>query len=128
MPYSRTVTIAVGYNGVTTGNTLTVTGDNSIDYSITVPGPSTNLAIGAEIDVSAVSFWRIMSTIAMTLKTNSTSAPDNTLTLTANVPAWWATGCGWTNPLTVDIENFYATIGGVTDATLTIEFLQDATP
>lgn len=78
--------------------------------------------------MSALASVYILSDQDLTLKTNSTGSPDDTIILTANKPVIWYAGCGWTNPLTVDVTKFYLTNGGGTSATFRARFLYDSTP
>lgn len=70
----------------------------------------------------------INSTQDVTLETNSGSAADDTLNLTANTPVLWYTGCGYTCPITADVTSIFITNASGAAATITADFLWDATP
>jgi hypothetical protein len=68
----------------------------------------TNVAQDLAADVSTIVSMAIESTTAMTIKTNDSATPDDTITLLANKPLLWDTQIlattGATCPLTVDID------------------------
>ncbi len=116
-------------NGSPVGQQVTVSADGKINEAdIIVPASSTNLHVLQSIDVSGLKSLLLSSTKPMTVKTNSSGSPDDTITLAANVPVIWYTGCGHPNPLTADVTGLYLTTGDVGEATLTIRGLQDVTP
>src|SRR5688572_18018962 len=59
------------------------------------------------IDVSQLVYLHISADKAMTLETNDSSSPDDTITLVADKPVVWFTGCGMDCPLTVDVTELY---------------------
>jgi hypothetical protein len=68
----------------------------------------------------------ILSDKDLTLKTNSSGSPGNTLTLTANKPLVWYQGCGLANPITVDVTKLFLT--AATAARVRVKVLCDVTP
>lgn len=116
-PLTKTVTITDG-------------GENNLD--VTVAASATNLNALWAIDVSALKSLYILSDKDITIKTNSSTEPDDTLTIKANVPFDWHTTKGFTNPLTVDVVSIYVTRtgagAGTGSGTLKIRALQDSTP
>ena len=86
----------------------------------------THVSVSVAIDVSEVTFFRIHSTTAATLKTNSSGAPDDTIALLADTAYYWYTTAYDPFLLTVDVTAIFVTNAAAT--VLTIEVLQDATP
>ena len=107
--------------------TNTATGSSVISLSETIAGSATT-QISVAIDVSALKAIAIKSTVATTLKTNSSGSPDDTIVLVADQPYVWFTGDYNASLLTVDITSIFFVVAGATAGTLTIEGVQDATP
>jgi len=84
--------------------------------------------VAIEIDVSAVKALYINSTQDMTLETNDTGSPDDTLNLLANVPCVWHENSYYALLLTVDVTALYLTNSSGSDATLNVWALYDSTP
>ena len=123
--HTYTITWTNGASTVT--KSTAVTADEQVELSATIPGSSANLQHTMHLDVSAMSSAFLLCTAAATVKTNSSSAPDATITLTANVPVCWYTGGGGTNPFgAVDVTTIYVTCAD--GGTLYIGALQDPTP
>lgn len=80
------------------------------------------------IDVSAVKAFAIVSDVAVTIKTNSSTVPDDTIVLVANKPYTWVLDSYDTFKLTVDVTSIFVVVAGTDDATVRIEGVQDATP
>lgn len=106
---------------------LSYSGSLAISVSETIAGSSTT-QLFVPVDVSAVKGFAIMSTVAATLKTNSSGSPDNTLVLRANEMYQWHTDSYDTFKLTTDVVSMYFVVAGATAGTVTIEAVADATP
>ena len=114
---------------VSKSRTDSQTAGESKELSEPVPDSSTDLAIAFTLDISQMKTFYIWSDVAMTVETNSGSAPDDTFTLVANVAQYWSAGTGETNPITADVTaNVYATNASGSAGTLHIRALQDPTP
>jgi hypothetical protein len=72
------------------------------------------------------SFFAI-STQDVTIETNDGSAPDDTITLKAGVPVWWAASSSLASPFTADVDSIFVTNAGDKAATVNIRVLYDAT-
>lgn len=110
--------------GTPVTGTVTSTGEAELNLEATVPG-SGNVVIAADVDVSALESLMVTCDGTITLATNDDGTPDDTFTITANVPMVWTADCGLPNPFasTVDVTSFKATKGTATDATLKIKIL-----
>ena len=82
-------------------------GQNKTSYSGTVPASTTNQAIDLAFPVTgAQAFW-LWSDTNLTILTNQIATPGQTINLVANVPLYWGSGLGTTNPITVAVTQLY---------------------
>lgn len=117
---------------VTSGITVTpaprvYSGSGIIGVQDAIAGSSTT-QINVAIDVSAVKQIVIHSTVAATLKTNSSGSPANTIVLKADVEYVWNTDSYDSFLLTTDVTTVFLVVAGATAGVLTISGVQDATP
>lgn len=91
--------------------TISVEGGEIFDGS--VAASQTNLEIATpNVDLTTASVMAIVADKDCTVKTNSTSAPDDTLALKANIPLSWMTGDLAANKfLTVNVIKWFITTG-----------------
>ena len=130
MAITGTVTISVAGLGdvITQAVAQSATGMTVIDESI--PDSTTDkLITDLTIDRSQVKALIILSDKAMTLDYNDAAGTQGSLTLTADVPILWYTGCGHaiTTLLAADVTAIYATNASGATARLRIAILIDAT-
>ena len=98
-------------NGTTTLTGAPVSGTNEPGIDLQIPASTTNqLAAFAFTVATLTSIW-IQVDQTTTLKTNSTSSPGNTITLTPLAPFFWQANSGIACPFTVDVTAFYFTTG-----------------
>ena len=102
--------------------TITHNGANEMDFA--VPASSTNLAFLFASDATNRVGYCFVSDQAVTVKVNSSSDPDLTLSLAANVPEISAVPAA-SSPLTDDITELFFTNAGSVDATVKVRTLQD---
>ena len=93
-----------------------------------IAGSGTDVQVAASIDEGALEGLAILSDRDLTLKTNSSSVPDDTFALKAGVPVIWTTGSATAKPLGDDVTALFATNAGSQAAKLTIVAITDATP
>src|SRR5687768_2529223 len=122
--------LALNFNAGSATNTATVEksadGENNRDLAIAA---STTQQVVYDLDVSALKIFYVLADKACTLKTNSSSAPDTTISLAAGVPFVWYEGCGHANPFgSTDITALYAVNGAGAVANVTLRTLFDSTP
>jgi hypothetical protein len=99
----------------------TYQGEGEENFSGVAPnGATTGFVLG--IDVSALVAWYVVSDQDVTLKTNSSGAPDETIALTAGQAKIWNTDRG-TNPLATDITELFFQNAGDDDANIKAGFL-----
>ena len=114
MSVSVTITRSIQLpGGVIQSGGVQKTAGQLIQIDENIPQSQTDALIALALDVSQIKALFMMCDTAITLETNSSSAPDNTIALVANVPITWAQGDANACPLTVDVTALYATNGAV---------------
>lgn len=126
MATTHRITYTWSNGGTPLSVTVEKTGGLEANLEEAVPANQTNLLMNIAVDVSAAKVVVISSDVALTLKTNSSGTPDDTISVLAGVPIVWHSTDGFTCPLTVDVTKVYVT--NTTAGTLKIYTLQDATP
>jgi hypothetical protein len=104
----------------------TLTADKRESYSLTVPIANDQL-VALVLDVSQVKAIVILSDQDLTLETNNSGTPVDTLALKANVPYFWYTNKPQALAFGTDITALYVTNASAAIATLKIEILVDPT-
>lgn len=108
-----------------------ITCDGMQHAQVSLAVPCTNTEVNIDLDFADLKALIITCDQDMTLKTNSSSTPDDTFTIKKNIPLIWSEDCGFDNPVTADVSTAFATIAsvdGVSSATLNILAGYDATP
>jgi hypothetical protein len=104
------------------------TGELETVMDVPVPAPSTNLEADVNIDVSAVKSIELFCDRDITVKTNSSGSPIDTINLKANVPYIWTTDSYDTLKLTADVTKFFLTLASGVAATFKLRVITDPTP
>jgi len=126
---THTITHIYQVSGETLTADKTYSASNRTDVvGETIAGNTTDRQISVAIDVSAVKSFFLLSDQAVTVETNSGSAPDDTITLKAGVPYVWNTDSYNSFLLTADVTALFVTNSGEQTATLQLRCIQDATP
>jgi len=94
---------------------------------LAVPGESTDAEFDLDFAFADLKSIYLQSTQDVTIETNDGAAPDDTITLKAGVPFWWADGNGAGNPFTADVSTIFITNAGTTAAQVDIRVLYDST-
>ncbi len=126
MSFTHTLSLKVTTAGRNILAEIELSDDGQTSRTIEVAQDSTDLLVNLAIDVSQIQSIYMKSDQDLTVKTNDSGAPDNTLNLLADQPYIWWSGCLFTNLLTVDITALYLT--NTAAATLEIEVVVDSTP
>lgn len=126
MANQNTVTwkIQNGTDIVSSNKTYSYEGQNNlVDVAITVANDVNHVWTA---DVSQIKALFIHSTCALTIETNSSSSPANTITLVADVPYIWTEHSYNSNLLTTDVTSLY--LSSAATGTLNIRMSYDTTP
>lgn len=118
----------VNGGGVTAGGvSQEVLVDNIQTFKKTIPIGTNVQLVRPEVTLANVKAMSICATQDSTVKTNSSSSPQETLTLKANVVMSWLTGDPSANKfLAGDVTDWYVT--NAVAMTLTIIIGEDSTP
>jgi len=110
---------------ITKTHTVTITEEVLVSLSVQVADSTTDDEHALAIDVSELSAFFAVSSQNVTIETNDGDAPDDTITLTANVPWIWHTSMPdavtpYTCPLGTDVTAVFITNAGGTAADVEI--------
>jgi hypothetical protein len=124
-----THTVSVGLSGVT-AKTLTgkvsASGNSEDGRSIDIPAGAVNQAVTFNLTVANMQSFFLVADGALTIKANSTSVPDYTLSPVAGTPIWWMYGQGMTNPVTANTTTLYVSNAGSASVRLDVTALQNS--
>ena len=125
MSFSVSTRESATANALSIDATRTVQGDSQLAILQLVPAATVDQEILAAIDISLAKMVMIKSTQDVTIKTNSTGAPDDTLAMTANIPRVWRDGDYNAIFLTADVAKFFISNATANEATVQILALID---
>jgi hypothetical protein len=106
-----TITVNLtGTDGSRIQSSSTETGSTQTNLDIPIPAGVTNQLVAMSFIVANVQCLFLVSNQDVTLKTNSTTAPGNTLTLKAGIAYMWRKSATYNALLfTVDVTGWYFT-------------------
>jgi hypothetical protein len=110
---------------------MSLTGDAEDNRNLTIANAVTDQQVIIDFKrTSATVLFYLVADVVLTVKTNSTSAPDNTWTTIANTPIVWYNGIGHavTVFIAADVTKLYITNASGGSATVSIRLLKDSTP
>lgn len=107
----------------TVTDTDTFEAETEVNIAATIDASTTNKLIDIALDVSEIQSIVISSDVTLTVKTNSSGSPDDTLTITGGKPYIWTVNSYDTCLLTTDVTKIYVTNGTSGDAALKISAL-----
>ena len=126
MSFTHTLTQSYATNvGTVTSATLTFTGDSEDDLDVAVPANATNQNYAIGFTKSALQSLLITCDQAVTIKTNSSSSPQDTIALAANTPVIWYATSGATCPFSGNVTALYVTNPATVAANLKIRALEN---
>ena len=128
MAFTKRIKYSVLGDGESFEYEATYSGGSAVRLQEAIAGSSTNVELAFALLLAGLQCLVISSNVAMTIKTNSSGAPDDTLALVANVPYVWRIGGGVNNLITQDITALFVTVAGSTAGELRIEAIADPTP
>lgn len=124
MAITHTLNWTYTAGGASQSASLSASSEAEVNLDVVIPESSTDKLVAYVLDYSQCKGLYIEADAAMTIETNSGSAPGQTIELVAGVPTVWIYG-GGTCPITVDVTALYVT--SVAGGNLTIRTLVDAT-
>lgn len=105
--------------------TVSTSADGEINLEVSVAGGATDFQIAlAFVAANLKSLW-ISCDVDITLETNSSSSPAQTISITANKPLTWYFGSGITNPITTTVTTAFLTRAAGSTATFQFRALVD---
>lgn len=130
MSITHTITQKLEEDGINLiEKSVSVSGGRKQEIDVNIPDSTTDDEVAFTADVSLMQAIYMVSDQDVTIETNDGSSPDDTYSLTANVPIAWYTGSGLTNPVTTDITtNIFITNASGSTARVRIWSLETATP
>lgn len=128
MAFTHNVVRTYQTSGGNLSNTVSQSADaeEARSLSVAVASPDTEVAIS--ILYAGLKSIYISSSLALTVETNSSSAPDDTLSVPAGGALVWTAQDGTANPLTANVTKVFLTATGSGSSAVEIRVLQDSTP
>lgn len=118
MAFNVTVTQSIKEGTTTLSETEVISVDGMNKITEIIADATTDGLVNLDIDISQLQAFGMRSSVAMTVKTNSSTVPDDTFTLAAGELVLWKTGD--TAILTLDVTDLYVTNASGSAGTLTI--------
>lgn len=109
MAFDAQTRIDVTANSMSIAATRSFSGDTQVALDTQIAAATTNQLFTIAIDVSQVKMLVMLAEVAMTIKTNSSGSPANTVNLLAGVPYEYGEGGYTTLVLTTDVTAIYVT-------------------
>lgn len=106
-----TITVNIsGTDGARIQGSSTETGTTQTNVDVSISAGVTNQLVAMAFVVANVQCCYLVSNQNVTLKTNSTTSPGNTISLKANIPYLWRKSAGYNALLfTTDVTSWYIT-------------------
>ena len=123
MSFSASILRTVSSQGTAISHSVTHTGESRIQMAETIAAESTDLALSVGIDISQIKMVAMVANTAMTVKTNDSVTPIDTIVLTAGVPVIFEEGDAAL--FTADVTGFFVTNAGLVAGTLTVLVIKD---
>lgn len=114
MSFNHKISIAYqdGASAVTS-ELVSVVDEAEVAYEDTVVAGASDVEADISFPFAGVKACCLVSDKDVTVKTNSSSTPGDTITLTANKPLIWYDGARGVNPFTADVTKlFFSNAGG----------------
>lgn len=105
-----TYSINITFDGVNAQYAGTLSADSLPSVIDTIPVSTTNKEYDTFVRAAGLVGWFLLAVGGnLTLKTNSTSAPDSTISLVDGKAQFWINGTGPANSITVDVQKWFVT-------------------
>ncbi len=109
MSFQATLRTDAFSNALGISSVRNFTGDLQVSIGQSVAGLTTDQEILAGIDISELKLLVISSDVALTIKTNNSGAPTDTLSIAAGVPYIWGENDYNAKLLTGDVTKLFVT-------------------
>ncbi len=123
-----THTLGISYHtdaGSIASTTDSYTGDAENDLEAVIAPSTVNEEFDLVVTVAKIISMVVYSDQALVIKTNSTSAPGNTVTLAAKKQVVWNTDSVMTKPFSTDVTKLFVSNAGASTAALKIRVLEN---
>lgn len=114
--------------GTITSTTEVFQGDGEADYDGIVPALAVNMEIDVTVPHAAIRSMVLFAATAMTVKTNSSSAPTDTIPLAEGTQIVWNTNHSEACPFTADVTKLFISNPGSVAGAFKFRALLDSTP
>ncbi len=108
--------------------TVTLSADGVDKRPLSIPTGTVDQEVSLEFTLASLKGYWISSTKAITIKTNSTSSPGDTVPVVANEPLFWNNKMGNSKHFTVDVTKLFISNASGATAAIDIRVAKDATP
>lgn len=112
-----------GSNSLPLSQSVSLTALEELNFDFTLAASTTNQQINLAFVKADLQSIFISSNQTITLKTNSTGSPQDTLTITAGDPFQWDINSGIPNPFAGSVTTAYLTNGTASGANVSIRTL-----
>lgn len=113
--FAKKVTVSSSGAGSISARGNSYIADQSATVNQTVPAGSTNLEIDIAFPTTGLAIVELVSSVDMTVKTNSSGSPQETLALKAGVGVGWAKDDLHACPFAGAVTKFFVTNSGTKD-------------
>ena len=127
MAISGSVRMVITGIGNTVDASIAVTGSGAIVIDESIANAVTDGLIDCSFVLARLSAFYMCSDKALTIETNSSGAPQETITLVANKPFVYVPGVGLPSPFAGNVTALYASNASGSTAVLQIRVLLDVT-
>jgi len=124
MSISHTITKTwQGQSGLPISKGVVLTASEEVNFDFQVAASTSNQPFNlafTKVDLQSIF---ILSDQTVTIKTNSSSTPQDTLTITGNDPYQWDINCGIANPFAGNVTSGFTSNAGDTAANVSVRVL-----
>jgi hypothetical protein len=106
-------------------SSVTLTGQEENNLGFSLPGSTTNELHSLAFLVAKLVLFLVYSDQDITIKTNSSGSPQETLTIKAGKPFLWYKNSGVTIPFAGNVTAAYFTNAGSTAAAVNVKVLEE---
>jgi hypothetical protein len=118
-----------GGTATVSGGSRTFTGSGVLAVDETIANGASNVQVAFAVTLTLIKAIAIKASRAVTIKTNDSTTPDDTITLAAGQALFWGNDEDTGRlPFTVDVTALYVSNASGAAADLDIQCLVDATP